>query len=141
MESTKLSPMPPGTIQHALCVTDDEGAALDGLQAVLGLPPGSADLSWEAGSPALIGTILGASSAGTIEIEPLPAELRGRLAPGTTAITFAVDDLEGRVAACRAAGLDVTVAPDRPGGLSYAVVAVAGLEFELVATGSCCGGA
>ena len=71
--------MLPGTIQHALCVTDDEGAALGGLQAVLGLPPGSADLSWEPGSPALIGTILGASSAGTIEIEPLPAELRDAL--------------------------------------------------------------
>jgi|GEM_PF-2721495 len=126
--------MPPGTIQYALCVTDDEPAVSDRLRAVLGLPgarPGP--LSWESGSPALIGTILGPASAGTIEVEPLPAELRGRLTPGTTAISFAVDDLDERVAACRAAGLDVTVPLGGAAGLPYAVVTVAGLEFELVA--------
>jgi hypothetical protein len=40
-----------------------------------------------------------------------------------------------RVAACRAAGFDVTVAPEAPAGrrdVSYAVVTVAGVEFELV---------
>src|SRR5581483_2117589 len=124
-ESAKLSPMPPGTIQYALCVTDDEPAVSDRLRAVLGLPgarPGP--LSWESGSPALIGTI---------QVEPLPAELRGRLTPGTTAISFAVDDLDERVAACRAAGLDVTVPLGGAAGLPYAVVTVAGLEFELVA--------
>ena len=63
---------------------------------------------------------------------PLPAELDGRLVPGTTSISLAVDDLEARVAACRAAGLDVTVGIG-PGDLPYAVVAAAGLEFELVA--------
>ena len=122
-------------IHSAICVTDDEEGVAAALRGVLGLPPGAPSLSWEAGSPALIGTLLGAGSAGTIEVVPLPAELRGRLTPGTTAVSFAVDDLEGRVAACRAAGLDVTVAPHHPvgaGGVSYAVVAVAGLEFELV---------
>ena len=134
--------MLPGTIQRALCVTDDTETVTARLRAVLGLPPhASGPLAWEPGSPALIATLLGAASAGSIEVEPLPVELRGRLVPGTTAISFAVDDLDERVAACRAADLPVTVAVDSPSGLSYAVVAVAGLEFELVATGSCCGGA
>jgi hypothetical protein len=118
-------------IHQAMCVTDDEGRVAGALVAVLGLPPGATDLSWEAGSPALISTLLGSGSAGTIEIVPLPAELRGRLTPATTSISFAVDDLDARVTACRAAGLDVTVGVGA-GDLSYAVVAVAGLEFELV---------
>jgi hypothetical protein len=84
--------------------------------------------------------MLGTGAAGTIEVVPLPAELRGRVTPATTAISFAVDDLEARVAACRAADLAVSVGVGA-GDLPYAVVAVAGLEFELVATGSCCGGA
>ena len=132
-----MVPITDSAMQHAICVTDDEDAVAAALRAVLGLPPevGAGALSWEAGSPALIGTLLGARSAGTIEVVRLPDELRGRLNPGTTAISFAVDDLEARVAACRAAGLDVTVAPHHPvgaGEVSYAVVAVAGLEFELV---------
>jgi hypothetical protein len=131
-----MLPSPLGTLQHAICITDDEDGVGAALRAVLGLPSTAAGaLSWESGSPALISTILGAGSAGTIEIVALPHELRGRLTPSTTAISFAVDDLEARVAACRAAGLDVTVTPDHPvgaGEVSYAVVAVAGLEFELV---------
>ena len=117
---------------HALCVTDDEEAVAAALAGVLGLPPGAADLSWEAGSPALIATLLGPGATGTIELAPLPDELRGRLTPGTTSISFAVDDLETRVTACRAAGLDVTIGAD---DLSYAVVTVADLEFELVRFG------
>ena len=135
-ESAKIGGMPSGTLQHALCVTDDADAVAARLRAVLGLPGNAAGpLAWEPGTPALIATILGAGSAGRIEVEPLPIELRGRLVPGTTAVTFAVDDLEERVAACRAAGLPVTEVGDGPGGLGFAVVAVAGLEFELVATG------
>lgn len=138
--SAKIETMLPGTIQHALCVTDDAPAVTARLRAVLGLPRHAAGrLAWHPDSQALIATILGPTSAGTIDVEPLPAELGGRLVPGTTTISFAVDDLDERVAACRAAGLAVTVAVDSPSGLSYAVVAAAGLEFELVATGSCCG--
>ena len=117
---------------HALCVTDDAATVVAALRRVLGLPADAGALTWEPGSPALIGTILGAGSAGTIEVVRLPVELRGRLSPGTTAISFAVDDLEARVVACRAAGLDVSVTPETTDGLSCAVVAVAGLEFELV---------
>jgi hypothetical protein len=130
--------MAPGTncgIHQAICVTDDEASVAAGLRAVLGLPSGAEAFSWEAGSPALIGILLGAASAGEIEIVRLPGELHGRLTPATTAISFAVDDLERRVTACRAAGLDVSVAPDHPvgaGQVAYAVVAAAGLEFELV---------
>jgi len=50
---------------------------------------------------------------------------------GSPAISFAVDDLEDRVRACRAAGLDMTVSPSHPvgaGEISFAVVAVGGLE-------------
>jgi hypothetical protein len=129
--------MLPGTLQHALCVTDDTEAVTARLRFVLGLPARvTGPLSWEPDSPAVIATILGAASAGTIDVEPLPAELGGRLVPGTTAISFAVDDLDERVAACRAAGLPVMEVPAGPGGAGFAVVAVAGLEFELVATGS-----
>jgi hypothetical protein len=116
---------------QALCVTDDETAVGAALAVVLGLPAGTSDLSWAPGSPALISTLLGPDSAGTIELMPLPAELGGRLVPGTTSISFAVDDLDERVAACRAVGLEVTVGLGA-GDLSYAVVTVAGLEFELV---------
>jgi hypothetical protein len=132
--------MPPGTLQYAQCFTDDAEAVTARLRAVLGLPGGgSGPLTWSGPGPAPIAAILGPGSAGTIEVEPLPAELRGRFTPGTMPVSFAVDDLDERVTACRAAGLDVTV----PLGadLPYAVVTVAGLEFELVATGSCCGGA
>lgn len=114
---------------HALCVTDDQPAVAAALAMVLGVTPESGDFSWTPGSPALISTLLGARSAGTIEIAPLPGELRGRLNPGTTAISFAVDDLDERVAACRAAGLEVTVVP---GDVAFAVVTVTGVEFELV---------
>lgn len=114
---------------HALCVTDDEAGVTAALRSVLGLLPSAAELVWEAGGPGLIGTMVGPESAGTIEIAPLPPELRGRLTPATTAISFALDDLDARIAACRAAGLTVSVVP---GEVPYAVVRVAGLEFELV---------
>lgn len=114
---------------HALCVTDDESAVGAALRAVLGLPATATDLTWAPGCTGIIGTVVGPDSAGTIELAPLPAELRGRLTPGTTAITFAVDDLEARVAACRAAGLSVSVVP---GDVAFATVSLAGLEFELV---------
>ena len=129
--------MLPGTIQRALCVTDDREAVTARLRFVLGLPrSGGGPLAWEPGSPALIATILGVDSAGTIDLEPLPAELGGRLVPGTTAVTFAVEDLEARLAACRAAGLLVTEMGAGPGGLGFAVVVAAGLEFELVRSAS-----
>src|SRR3954468_18690036 len=109
--------MLPGTIQRALCVTDDAATVTARLRAVLGQPRhASGPLSWEPGSPALIATILGPDSAGTIDVEPLPPELGGRLVPGTTAISFAVDDLEGRVRACRTTGLPVVEIGHGPGG-------------------------
>jgi hypothetical protein len=114
---------------HALCVTDDRPGVAAALAMVLGVAPESGELSWTAGSPALISTLLGTRAAGTIELAPLPDELNGRLTPATTAISFAVDDLDERVADCRAAGLAVTVVP---GEVAYAVVTVVGLEFELV---------
>jgi hypothetical protein len=101
----------------ALCVTDDVPAVTAALAEIVG--------------SGLMDTLLGPGATGTIEIAPLPQELHGRLALGTLAISFAVDDLDARVAACRAAGLDVTVAVGE-GGLAYAVVVVAGVEFELV---------
>jgi hypothetical protein len=110
-------------------VTDDQPGVAAALALVLGVAPESGDFSWQAGNPGLISTLLGPDSAGTIEITPLPDELRGRLNPGTTGISFAVDGLDERVAACRAAGLTVAVVP---GDVAFAVVTVAGVEFELV---------
>lgn len=113
--------MRPGTdrLRHqALCVTDDEAAVGPALTHLLG-------------DPALIAALIGPDADLTVELAPLPAELAGRLVPGTTSISLAVDDLDERVAACRAAGFDVTVGLGSL-DLAYAVVTVAGLEFELV---------
>jgi hypothetical protein len=103
---------------QALCVTDDEAAVGAALERFLG-------------DPTLVAALIGSDADLTVELAPLPAELAGRLVPGTTSISLAVDDLEQRVAACRAAGLDVSVGLGG-GDLPYAVVLVAGLEFELV---------
>jgi catechol 2,3-dioxygenase-like lactoylglutathione lyase family enzyme len=128
--------MPPGTLQHAMCFTHDVEAVTARLRAVLGLPDGQdRPLVWDGGGPAPMAALLGPGSAGAIDVVPLPAGLRGRLTPGTMPVSFAVDDLDERVAACRAAGLSVTVdAGGDAAGLPCAVVTVAGLEFELVAT-------
>ena len=104
---------------QALCVTDDEVAVGAAVARVLD-------------DRALVDALLGPGSEATIDIVPLPAELGGRLVPGTTSISFAVDDLEARITACRTAGLDVSVGIG-PGDLPYALVTIAGLEFELVA--------
>ena len=108
-------------MHQALCVTDDE----DGVAAAVALV---------LGDPALVGALLGPDSDMTVEVMPLPAELGGHLVPGTTSISLAVDDLDVRVAACLAAGLDVTVGVGTA-DLPFAVVTVAGLEFELVRFG------
>jgi hypothetical protein len=113
-----MGPSTDHVIHQALCVTDDA----DGVGAAVALV---------LGDPALVAALLGPDADMTIDVVPLPAELGGRLVPGTTSITLAVDDLDERVRACRAASLDVTVAVGA-GDLSYAVVTVAGLEFELV---------
>jgi hypothetical protein len=105
---------------RALCVTDDEVAVRAAVARVVG-------------SPTVVAALLGPGAELTVDVMPLPAKLAGRLAPGTTPISLAVDDLDERVAACRAAGLDVTVAVG-PAPLAFAVVSVAGLEFELVST-------
>jgi hypothetical protein len=99
---------------HALCVTDNAPAVAASLAAI---------------RPEVFRALLGDDATGAVEIAPLPARLNGRLVPGTTSISFAVDDLDERVAACRAAGLAVTVVP---GDVAYAVVTVGGLEFDLV---------
>jgi hypothetical protein len=129
--------MPPGTLQHAVCFTDDVEAVTTRLRAVLGLPgDGGGPLAWDGAGPAPITALLGPGSAGAIDVVPLPVQLRGRLTPGTMAVSFAVDDLDERVAACRAAGLAVAGgAGGDPAVPAHAVVTVAGLEFELVATG------
>ena len=113
-----MTPSTDRVMHQALCVTDDES----GVAAALALV---------SGNPSLVNALLGPDSDMTVEVMPLPAELRGRLVPATTSISLAVDDLEQRVAACRAAGLDVTVSVGAA-DLSFAVVTVAGLEFELV---------
>lgn len=106
---------------QALCVTDDQDGVAAALAVVLN-------------DSGLMSALLGPDSAATVDVVPLPAELHGRLVPSTTSISFAVDDLDERVAACRALGLDVTVDVGA-GSLSFAVVVVAGLEFELVRCG------
>jgi len=99
-------------------VTDDTDGVAAAVRRVLG-------------DPVLVEALLGPGATMTVDVEPLPAALQGRLVPGTTAISLAVDDLEARIAACRSAGLDVTVGIGAE--LPFALVSAAGLEFELVA--------
>ena len=113
-----MNPSTDRVMHQALCVTDDEGGVAAALALVLG-------------NRALVTALLGPDADMTVDVMPLPAELGGRLAPATTSISVAVDDLEQRVAACRAAGLEVSVSVGAA-DLSFAVVTVAGLEFELV---------
>ena len=116
-----MTPSTDRVMHQALCVTDDEPGVGAAVALVLG-------------NRSLVDALLGPHSDLTVELKPLPAELAGRLMPGTTSISLAVDDLDERVAACIAAGLDVTVGVGG-GDLAYAVVAIAGLEFELVGFG------
>lgn len=115
-----MGPLTDHLRHQALCVTDDEAAVGAAVARVLG-------------NRTLVEALLGPGSEATIDVVPLPSELGGRLVPGTTSISFAVEDLEERVTACRAAGLDVSVGVG--GDLCFAVVTVAGLEFELVRFG------
>jgi len=113
-----MTPSTDHVIHQALCVTDDEVGVGAALALVLN-------------DHAMVSALVGPASDLTVELVPLPPELDGRLVPGTTSISLAVDDLEARVVSCWAAGLDVTVGIGS-GDLPYAVVTVAGLEFELV---------
>ena len=113
-----MTPSTDRLIHQALCVTDDEDGVGAALARVLA-------------NRALVSALVGPDADVTVDLKPLPARLAGRLVPGTTSISLGVDDLEARVAACRAARLDVTVGIG-VGDLPYAVVTVAGLEFELV---------
>ena len=133
----------PTKSHHVACVTDDPAAVHAFLTEVVGLPehlrfriPG-ADLETTAGWPPNDGTVAvlyGTQPAGLVEVVAIPEELRGVVAPGMWLVSFAAPDLEARVAAARAQGVEVTD-PYRTVGevdLTAAFATVGGIGFELV---------
>ena len=120
-------------VHHAICVTDDEETVAARLRAVLGLPAGAETLSWDAGTPALIGTILGAGSAGTIEVVRLPGRAAGPALAGHDRHQLGRRRPQGARRRLPGGRARRERRPRRrPAGVAYAVVTVAGLEFELV---------
>lgn len=136
--------MPTG-LHHVSCVTAESDSVLAFLRSVMGLEaldrmnlPAEVTapfLGWPTGHPA-DATMVGAGSRGLIEVVALPQDLAEQIRPGLALITFAVTDLEDRVAAAIQAGYQVsdirTFKVNDAIEVSMAVVTVGGLSFELI---------
>ncbi|HUR09140.1 MAG TPA: hypothetical protein VM347_41830 [Nonomuraea sp.] len=92
-------------------------------------------LGWPTGHSAAA-TMVGTGSKGLIEVVTLPESLPPQIQPGLALITFAVTDLEERVAAAVEAGFHVsdirTFKVNDAIEVSMAVVTVGGVSFELI---------
>jgi hypothetical protein len=124
-------------------MTDDPDAVAEVLREVFGCgstSPVTADgdaasalLGWPE-SPGFDGFITGSGGRGTVEVIPIPAELRGTVSPGVALVSFAVRDIEERIALCRSMGIEVS-APVRVSNttidVSLARFVVGGIPFEL----------
>jgi catechol 2,3-dioxygenase-like lactoylglutathione lyase family enzyme len=136
--------MPTGA-HHVSCVSADSESILAFLRGVVGLDvvdrmnlPADVTapfLGWPEGHPGEA-TMLGTGSKGLIEIVALPEPLAGQIRPGLALITFAVPDLEERVAAALDAGYQVsdihTFKVNDAIEVAMAVVTVGGVSFELI---------
>lgn len=134
----------PRASHHVTCVTDDPEAVDRFLTAVVGLEvlvefrsPGDAmtrALGWPASDGAAV-KMYGKPPAGLVEVIAIPAELRGRVEPGISLISFAAPDLGHQLDHARRAGFD----PDEPIPLKdgdvdidLATVRVGGIVWEFV---------
>jgi len=139
--------MPKG-IFHAVVVTDDFDATLAFLVDVCGIGPVkpyeptpaslAAALGWPEGDYRTRGAIVG-QPPGMLDLVALPPGLRGTVSPGVALLAVATPDVEGRVAAARAAGFDpaapVTVTDADGAVMTTAPLVVGGVGFELVRFG------
>lgn len=136
----------PSAAHHVSCVTARPEAVTEFLTEVLGLPqrdsmrlPGAITeqfLAWPSGAPDADASMLGSGTKGLIEMVSVPAGITDRVRPGTALITFAVTDLEDRLADAARRGFEVSdIHPVQVNGqleVSMAVVVAGDLAFELV---------
>jgi catechol 2,3-dioxygenase-like lactoylglutathione lyase family enzyme len=139
--------MPKG-IFHAVVLTDDFDATLTFLVEVCGIGPVKpyeptaeslvAALGWPEGDYRTQGAIVG-QPPGMIDLVAIPPELRATIRAGVALLAVATPDVEGRVAAARAAGFDpatpTTVTDATGGNMTTAPLVVGGVGFELVRFG------
>jgi hypothetical protein len=124
-------------------MTDDPDAVAQVLREVFGCEstsPVSADgsaasalLGWPE-SPGFDGFITGSGRGGMVEVIPIPAELWDTVAPGVALLSYAVRDIEERIALCLSMGIEVS-SPVRVTNdtidVSLARFVVGGIPFEL----------
>ncbi|HTK65108.1 MAG TPA: hypothetical protein VL595_22155 [Pseudonocardia sp.] len=130
-------------IHHVACVTDEPEAVAEVLREVFGCGAGSpvsadgtaasALLGWPS-NPGFEGFITGSGRGGQIEVIPIPPELGDAVTPGVALLSYAVRDIEERIALCRSMGIEVS-APVRVTNdtidVSLARFVVGGIPFEL----------
>ena len=84
------------------------------------------------------GAIVG-QPPGMLDLVAIPPELRGTITAGVALLAVATPDVEGRVAAARAAGFDpavpTTVTDATGGAMTTAPLVVGGVGYELVRFG------
>lgn len=131
---------------HVSCVTFAGDEVVEFLNDVLGMPvmdqmsvPEDVTgdfLAWPRPNPGADASMLGAGSKGLVEVVRAPEEMRGRVNPGTAFITFAVTDIEDRLAKSRERGYTTselkTFNVNPQVALSCATVTAGDLTFELV---------
>jgi hypothetical protein len=85
-------------------------------------------------SPGFDGFVTGSGGGGMIEVIPIPDSLRGSVRPGVALLSFAVRDIEERIALCRSLGHTVTDpvrVRNETVDVSLARFVVGGIPFEL----------
>jgi catechol 2,3-dioxygenase-like lactoylglutathione lyase family enzyme len=131
---------------HVSCVTFAGDEVVGFLGDVLGMPvmdsmivPEDVTgdfLAWPRPNPGATAEMIGKGSKGLVEVVRAPEEMRGRVGPGTAFITFAVTDLDDRLARSRERGYltsEVKTFDVNPRvALSCATVTAGDLTFELV---------
>jgi catechol 2,3-dioxygenase-like lactoylglutathione lyase family enzyme len=130
-------------IHHVAAVTDDPDAVAWVLREVLGcgsVSPVRADgaaasalLGWP-DSPGVDGFITSPGRGGMIEVIPIPEQLRDTVSPGVALLSYAVRDIEDRIALCRSKGIEVSDpvrVTNETMDATLARFVVGGIPFEL----------
>lgn len=130
-------------IHHVAAVTDDPEAVAQVLRQVFGCgstSPVSADgsaasvlLGWPE-NHGFDGFVTGSGRGAMVEVIPIPGELRGAVTPGVALLSYAVRDIEERIALCRSMGIEVSEpvrVTNETIDVSLARFMVGGIPFEL----------
>lgn len=136
----------PEYCHHVSCVTYEGEAVESFLGDVLGMStmddmfvPEDVTgdfLTWPRPNPGANAKMLGSGMKGLVEVVRAPEEMRGQVRPGTAFITFAVTDLDERVAKARELGFEATdiktFAVNDKVTTSVSLITAGDLTFELV---------